>query len=63
MAIAFCPECGFGIELGERPKVGRRVTCPECGAGLEVVNTAPLELDWIYSEIDDEPEDEEWVES
>ncbi|MCL7454942.1 MAG: hypothetical protein M8467_18045 [Anaerolineae bacterium] len=60
MAIAFCPDCEEPIQLGERPKVGQRVTCRSCGAELEVIEVSPLELDWAFEgPIDDWQEDEE----
>lgn len=65
MAIAFCPDCEDTIQLGDRPRVGQRVTCRSCGAELEVIETTPLELDWAFDgPIDDwegeEEEEEEW---
>ena len=60
MAIAFCPDCEDPIQLGDRPKVGQRVTCHSCGAELEIIETAPLELDWAFDgPIEDWEEDEE----
>ena len=64
MAIAFCPECEDPIQIGDRPKVGQRVTCHSCGAELEVIEASPLELDWAFDgPIDDweeEDDEEEW---
>jgi lysine biosynthesis protein LysW len=64
MAVAFCPECGQGIQLGAQPHEGQRVACSECGAELEVISVRPLELDWVYDEPvegeDDGDPEEEW---
>jgi alpha-aminoadipate carrier protein LysW len=66
MQNAECPQCGFEINLGSQPKLGKLVTCKECGAELEVVWLDPLELDWPidedeYDEIDsDDTEEEEY---
>jgi hypothetical protein len=67
MAIAFCPDCEAPVQLGERPKVGQRVTCRGCGAELEVIEVSPLELDWAYDgpiddweEEEEEEDEEEW---
>ena len=64
MAIAFCPDCEDPIQIGDRPKVGQRVTCHSCGAELEVIEASPLELDWAFDgPIDDweeEDDEEEW---
>jgi hypothetical protein len=66
MAIAFSPDCENPTELGDRPKVGQRVTCRSCGAELEVIETSPIELDWAFDgpiddwEEEEEEDDEEW---
>ncbi len=65
MAVAFCPECGQGVQLGAQPQEGQRVTCGECGAELEVISVRPLELDWVYNEPDEdwdfeEEREEDW---
>ena len=51
MKTAQCPICYEKIKLGKRGyriKFLERTTCPTCEALLEVVNTDPIELDWIY---------------
>ncbi len=58
-AVAVCPDCGEKITLRGTIRLGREVICPNCDAELEVVETEPLELDWIYDE-EDEEEDEDW---
>ncbi len=54
MAVAFCPGCGQGIQLGAHPYRGQRVVCNQCGARLEVINVRPLELGWGYDELAEE---------
>lgn len=65
---ALCPDCGERVPLATPVRLGMRVTCPNCEAELEVVETEPIELDWVYEddyeyddefEYDDEEEDEE----
>ncbi len=62
MAVATCPDCGNEINLGAKPKEGQPVTCPECGADLEIISLEPLELDWAYSDFDEEWDtpDDDW---
>ena len=48
MIRAKCPICEESIELGIKVKFLERAICPSCEALLEVVNTNPIELDWIY---------------
>ncbi len=50
MTVVFCPECGYGIDLGAWPQEGQRIICTKCRARLEVINLRPLELDWVYDE-------------
>jgi len=49
MSLATCPECGQAIDL-TGPSGGQRITCPHCQTRLEVLNSEPLELDWVYNE-------------
>jgi alpha-aminoadipate carrier protein LysW len=62
MAVATCPDCGNEISLGPKPKEGQTVTCPDCGADLEVISLDPLELDWAYSDVEEEwdTSDDDW---
>lgn len=48
MTTAYCLDCERIIDLGNEPVSGQRVKCPSCEVVLEVINTNPLELDWIY---------------
>lgn len=59
--MAFCPECGAEIE-GEPSdfEEGEIVECGECGVELEVMSIAPLELEPVEGDWDEEDEDEEW---
>jgi hypothetical protein len=52
MNKAKCPICEEKILLNEKVKFLDRVSCPTCDALLEVVNTSPVELDWIYFDED-----------
>jgi uncharacterized paraquat-inducible protein A len=54
MNTATCPICNEKIAVGKKVKFLERLSCPTCEALLEVVNTDPVELDWIYyDELDD----------
>ena len=52
MNTAYCPICEERILLGKKISILDRVCCPTCEALLEVLNTNPIEIDWIY--FDDE---------
>jgi lysine biosynthesis protein LysW len=59
--VVACPECDEDIILRGSIQWGQQVTCPHCGTELEVINTDPVELDWVYEEYEYENvEDEEW---
>jgi alpha-aminoadipate carrier protein LysW len=62
MAVATCLDCGNEINLGRNPKEGQSVTCPDCGADLEIISLDPLELDWAYSDVEEEWDtpDDDW---
>jgi alpha-aminoadipate carrier protein LysW len=51
-ATAFCPDCGWTINLAPQSKRGQRVICRRCGADLELVSLEPPELDWVTSEFE-----------
>jgi lysine biosynthesis protein LysW len=55
---ARCPDCGEKIALRGEVYLGRKIVCPDCETELEVVETSPLQLDWLYED-DFEYEDEE----
>jgi len=57
---ALCPDCGERITLKSTVRLGQEVVCPHCDAELEVVETDPVELDWVYDDDDDEEEEEDW---
>jgi lysine biosynthesis protein LysW len=58
---ATCPDCGQVVRLQGRVRRGQEVTCPHCDAELEVIETDPVELDWVYDEYDgEEDEDDDW---
>lgn len=48
MNIAYCPICEERILLGKKINILDRLCCPTCEALLEVLNTNPIEIDWIY---------------
>jgi len=63
MATAFCPECGYNVNLGARPCEGQQVVCAGCGVRLEIISLGCLELDWVYDTLRHYPEEEwEWKE-
>jgi hypothetical protein len=39
--------------------VGQEVLCPHCDAELEVIETDPVELDWVYDEYDGDDDDDD----
>jgi hypothetical protein len=42
-------------------RIGQQVICPNCDAELEVIETDPVELDWVYDDDEsDEDEEEDW---
>lgn len=51
---ADCPSCEGKVNVGPKPRIGKRFICPVCRAELEVTWLDPVELDWPY---DDEEED------
>jgi alpha-aminoadipate carrier protein LysW len=59
VAITFCPECDFNLNL-KKPKLGQRVVCQNCRAQLRIVNLRPIELDWSEEEQIEEEEEEDW---
>jgi alpha-aminoadipate carrier protein LysW len=61
MAMAFCPDCGQGIDLA-RAREGQLLMCPNCDAELEVISLNPPELDWAYEEPEEEEKEESWDE-
>jgi lysine biosynthesis protein LysW len=56
---ATCPDCGETIRLATPIRVGQEVLCPHCDAELEVIETDPVELDWVYDEYDGDDDDED----
>jgi lysine biosynthesis protein LysW len=60
---ATCPDCGKVVRLRAPVRVGQEVACPHCEAELEVIETDPVELDWVYDEYDgddDDDDDDSW---
>ena len=58
MPYAICPGCDEEIYVA-RPRKGAQLTCNACNADLEVVETNPVELDWVYED-DDEWDDDDY---
>jgi lysine biosynthesis protein LysW len=57
---ARCPDCGIKIALQGEVYLGRKIVCPDCDAELEVIETSPVQLDWVYEDdVEYEDEDEE----
>jgi len=58
---AACPDCGKTIHIKNPVRMGQEIACPHCDAELEVIETDPVELDWVYEDdVSDEEEDEDW---
>jgi lysine biosynthesis protein LysW len=58
---ATCPDCGDKIALRGTIRMGQKVVCPNCDAELEVVETEPVELDWVYDDdLDSDDQEENW---
>jgi lysine biosynthesis protein LysW len=60
MSTVLCPECDEKIRIPGKPVLGRRFQCHNCGVELELINTDPVELDWVYSEPDAQDSDSDW---
>lgn len=43
-----CPICEERIKLSKKVSLLDRLCCPTCNALLEVINTNPIEIDWIF---------------
>ena len=56
---AHCPDCGKRVLLQSPIRMGQEVICPHCDAELEVIETDPVELDWIYEEYDEDDDEED----
>jgi alpha-aminoadipate/glutamate carrier protein LysW len=61
--MATCPECDAELDVDEFDvDKGDVISCPECGSNLEVTGVAPLEVDALSGDDDEEDdldEDEE----
>lgn len=54
-----CPKCSASIDLDEdEVEEGEIMTCEECEAELEVVSTAPVQLNVLPGEDDEEDEED-----
>lgn len=60
MSTVLCPECDEKIRIPGRPILGRRFACHNCGVELELINTDPVELDWVYNEPEADDSDPDW---
>lgn len=45
-----CPDCGNVLPAPEAAEVGMVLVCDNCGAELEIINTDPLEVDFLMIE-------------
>jgi lysine biosynthesis protein LysW len=61
-AVIECMDCGVKSVLTGRIELGQEIACPECGTWMEVVSLDPVQVDWVYDELDDDQEDaqEDW---
>ena len=51
--MSYCPECSAKVSA-KSPKMGQIIICRACNTRLEVIDTYPLELDWVFEdELDD----------
>ena len=57
--VVTCPECDEDFNLVGKVEWGKRVVCPHCDTDLEVINTNPVEVDWVYEDSDYQYEDED----
>lgn len=57
--VAACPDCEDNITLEGEIEWGDQVVCPHCGTKLEVINTNPVELDWVFEEYEYEYDDDD----
>jgi hypothetical protein len=57
MCATRCPECRELLQGADRLQEGEQITCVHCGARLEVITLVPLELDWVYAEPYQAPEE------
>jgi hypothetical protein len=62
--IGVCPSCSRDIKIRGRVTIGMEVRCSACGDELQVVESDPIELDWLYDydndyDYDDE-DDRDW---
>lgn len=46
--IGICPSCSRDIRIRGRITIGMDVRCSSCGDELQVIDTDPIELDWLY---------------
>jgi alpha-aminoadipate carrier protein LysW len=57
--MATCPECDADIDVDEFDvDRGDVISCPECGSNLQVGSLAPLELELVGEEDEDDEDDE-----
>jgi alpha-aminoadipate/glutamate carrier protein LysW len=57
--MATCPECDAEIEVDEFDvDKGDQLSCPECGSNLEVIGLAPLQLDLVLDDDDEDLDDD-----
>jgi predicted amidophosphoribosyltransferase len=46
--FGICPSCSRDIRICGRLTIGMEVRCSSCGDELQVIDTDPIELDWLY---------------
>ncbi len=45
-----CPDCGADIKVASDVEVGDVYICDACGVEVEVINTDPIEVDYLLVE-------------
>ncbi|PIZ45767.1 lysine biosynthesis protein LysW [candidate division WWE3 bacterium CG_4_9_14_3_um_filter_41_6] len=43
-----CPDCENGISVIDGVEDGDILVCEKCGVELEIINTDPIEVDYLY---------------
>jgi DNA-directed RNA polymerase subunit RPC12/RpoP len=59
-AMIECMDCGVRFPIKGRIALGQEIACPECGTWMEVVSLDPVQVDWIYDELEHDQEQENW---
>ncbi|MBC8509168.1 MAG: hypothetical protein ISR58_19890 [Anaerolineales bacterium] len=52
-----CPSCSVPVKVAASAKLGQTVSCTACKSNLEVVWLAPIELDILFDDDDEDTDD------